>query len=156
MCSSDLGLSGAGVDDAGYAAAVASLIGLAAAALRLQQTRRLELGVLDRATGALALSLAALGLAVPAAALALAPTELALPLGVLGASLACAWVATVREPSRVPRALRSGLVVTLLGAPLAVGISLLLVRSPENTVAIGSPVASAYTSEGTALRSVCR
>lgn len=106
-------------DYASAAASIASLLLLLGAALRLRLARRLELGVFDRATGAVVLCATALSIALPAAVIDLAPPDRALPLGALAASLACAWAATTPEATSVATGLRGALVVMLLGAPLA-------------------------------------
>jgi hypothetical protein len=106
-------------DYATAAASIASVLLLLGAAVRLRHTRRLELGVLDRATGALALCATAFSVALPAAVADLAPPDRALPLGALGAALACAWAATTPRATSVATGLRGALVVMLLGAPLA-------------------------------------
>jgi DNA-binding NtrC family response regulator len=106
-------------DYATAAASIASVLLLLGAAVRLRHTRRLELGVLDRASGALALCATALSVALPAAVADLAPPDRALPLGALAAALACAWAATTPRATSVATGLRGALVVMLLGAPLA-------------------------------------
>jgi hypothetical protein len=106
-------------DYATAAASIASVLLLLGAAARLRQTRRLELGVLDRASGALALCATAFSVALPAAIADLAAPDRALPLGALFAALACAWAATTPRATSVAIGLRGALVVMLLGAPLA-------------------------------------
>jgi len=96
------------IDYATNAASIASLLELMAASLRLRRVRRLELGVLERASGALALCLAALAVALPLALLDLAAPYHALPAGALAAALACAWVGALRDPTLIARALRAG------------------------------------------------
>jgi DNA-binding NtrC family response regulator len=106
-------------DYATSAASIASVLVLLGAALRMRLTRHLELGVLDRASGAVALSAAAFSVALPAAIADLAPPDRALPLGAIGAALGCAWAATAREATSVATGLRGALIVMLFGAPLA-------------------------------------
>src|SRR5262245_27604615 len=60
------------IDYASNAACIASVLGLIAASDRLRRVRRLELGVLERASGAMAMCGAALALALPVALLGLA------------------------------------------------------------------------------------
>ncbi|HTV21439.1 MAG TPA: hypothetical protein VMG12_22280, partial [Polyangiaceae bacterium] len=108
-------------DYATAAASIASVLLLLGAALRQRHTRRLELGVLDRASGAVALCATAFSVALPAAIADLAPPDRALPLGALAAALACAWAATTPAATSVATGLRGALVVMLLGAPLALG-----------------------------------
>jgi DNA-binding NtrC family response regulator len=106
-------------DYATSAASIASVLVLLGAALRMRLTRHLELGVLDRASGAVALTATAFSVALPAAIADLAPPDRALPLGAIAAALGCAWTATAREATSVATGLRGALVVMLLGAPLA-------------------------------------
>jgi DNA-binding NtrC family response regulator len=112
-------------DYATSAASIASLLVLLGAALRMRLTRRLELGVLDRAAGAVALCATAFSVALPAALVNLAAPDRALPLGALAASLACAWAATTPEATAVATSLRGALVVMVFGAPLALGAAAL-------------------------------
>jgi hypothetical protein len=121
------------IDYATNAASIASLLELTAAALRLRNLRRLELGVLERASGALLSCLAALGIALPLALLDLAAPYLALPAGALAAALACAGVGALRDPTRIAAAVRGGSLVLALGAPLAVGTAALVARLPERS-----------------------
>jgi hypothetical protein len=118
-------------DYATNAASIASVLELSAAALRLRSVRRLELGVLERARGALLLSLGALLVTLPLALLNLAAPYHALPAGALVAGLACSWVAALRDPTLISRALRGGFLVLALGAPLALGTGALVTRLPE-------------------------
>jgi DNA-binding NtrC family response regulator len=118
------------IDYATSAASIASLLVLLGAALRMRLTRRLELGVLDRAAGAVALCATAFSVALPAALVNLAAPDRALPLGVLAASLACAWAATTPEATAVATSLRGALVVMVFGAPLALGAAALAQHVP--------------------------
>jgi hypothetical protein len=129
-------LDATAVDYATNAASIASLLELTAATLRLRSVRRLELGVLERASGALVLCLAALAVAVPLALLDLAAPYHALPAGTLAAALACAWVGALRDPTLISAALRGGLLVLALGAPLALGTAALVARLPERSGAL--------------------
>jgi hypothetical protein len=118
-------------DYATSAASIASVLVLIAAALRLRVTRGLQLGVRDRASGAIAFSIGAFSVAIPAAAANLAAPDRALPLGALGAALACAWTATTREPTSVSKGLRGALVVLMLGAPVALTAGVLAQNAPD-------------------------
>ena len=113
------------------AASIASVLVSTAAALRARTTRRLELGVADRAFGAIALCLTAFSVAVPATLANLAAADRALPMGALGAALACAWTSATPEPTTVPSVLRGALVVMLLGAPVALIAGALAQHAPE-------------------------
>lgn len=106
-------------DYAASAASIASMLVLLGASLRMRATRRLELGVLDRASGAVVACATALSISLPAALLDLAPPDRALQLGALAAALGCVWTATAREATSVASCLRIALVVMLLGAPVA-------------------------------------
>jgi DNA-binding NtrC family response regulator len=119
------------IDYAGNAACIASVLGLMAASDRLRRARRLELGVLERVSGALAMCGVALALALPSALLGLAAPYRALAAATLLAALACAWVAALRDPTLISRALRGGLLVLVLGAPLALAAAALAARLPE-------------------------
>jgi hypothetical protein len=119
------------IDYAANAACIASVLGLIAAGYRLRQTRRLELGVLERASGATLLCAASLVFALPLALLDLAAPYRALALGTLLASLSCAWVAALRDPTLISRALRGGVLVLGLGVPLALATAALAARLPE-------------------------
>lgn len=113
-------------------ASIASMVALIFVALRLRVTRFLELGVLDRASAAIALSLTAFGIAVPAAAANLAAPDRALPFGALLAALACAWTATTQQSRTLSSSLRGALVVLLLGAPVALATGALAQNAPAH------------------------
>ncbi|HEX2879289.1 MAG TPA: hypothetical protein VHO25_07110 [Polyangiaceae bacterium] len=100
-------------------AAVASLLVTIASAWRTRIVRRLELGVLDRASGALALATTAFAVAIPAAAANIAPPDRILPLAVLVASLAVIGVARAAQASSVARVLRTTVTVMMVGVPVA-------------------------------------
>jgi DNA-binding NtrC family response regulator len=123
-------------DYATNAASIAAVLELTAAALRLRSVRRLELGVLERASGAVVMCGAALAVAVPLALLDLAPPYQALPAGALVAALASAWVSALRDPTLISRALRAGSLVLALGAPLAVATAALVARLPGSAALI--------------------
>ncbi|HEY6559220.1 MAG TPA: hypothetical protein VI072_18175 [Polyangiaceae bacterium] len=118
-------------DYATTTAAAASLLVLVAASWRLRLLRRLEIGVADRAAGALTLSITAVFVAVPAAVFDVAPPDRVLPMGVLTAALACTWAATTEGPTRVSSALRGMLAVMILGAPLTSAAGLLARGAPQ-------------------------
>jgi hypothetical protein len=116
---------------AANAASIASVLALAAVTLRLRSTRRLELGVLERASGAVVLCLAALALALPLSLWGLVAPHHGLPAGALVAALACAWLSALRDPTLISRALRGGFLVLALGVPLALGAAALAARLPD-------------------------
>lgn len=112
-------------------AGIAGLMLLVAATWRLKIMRRYELGIGDRASGALSLALTAFAVAVPAAAFDVAPPDRILPVAIVVASVCCTWAANTPEATTVSSALRGILAVTLLGVPTFL-IAGLLVRSlPE-------------------------
>lgn len=131
-------------DYATSAASIASALLLLGAAVRLRITRHLELGVQDRASGAVALSATAFAVALPAAIADLAPPDRALPLGAIAAALSCAWAASTREATHVASALRGALVVMVLGAPLALTAAALAQHMPAlaGILALGGAVAT--------------
>lgn len=119
-------------DYATTTAGVGSLLVLIAASLRLRHLRSLELGVGDRALGAVVLSLTATFVALPAAFLGdIAPDRL-LPAAVVVASLLVTWAAATPEPTTVSSALRGILAIAIVGAPLVLGAGFLVLRVPEH------------------------
>ena len=124
------------VDYATTTAGVGSLLVFVAATTRLKILRRLELGVNDRASGALALSITSLLVVVPAAALNVAAPDRLLPIGVILSALACSWVATTRDPTTVSSALRGILAVVILGAPVTLLAAVLAQQASRHAGAI--------------------
>ncbi|HWP10108.1 MAG TPA: hypothetical protein VNN72_30405, partial [Polyangiaceae bacterium] len=124
------------IDYATTSAAAATLILAVAAAYRLRVLRRFELGVGDRAAGALALSITAFAVAVPAAALDVAAPDRVLPVAVgVGAALAT-WAATIAEPTTVSSALRGILAVMILGTPVMLAAAVSAREAPQHAGAI--------------------
>jgi hypothetical protein len=113
------------VDYVTTAAGLGSLFILAAAAWRLRILRRIELGVGDRAAGALAVAVASLLLAVPAALFDAGPPDRVVPVTVIIASLVCTWTVTTAEPTDVSSSLRGILAVMVLGVPITLAGSLM-------------------------------
>jgi transcriptional regulator with GAF, ATPase, and Fis domain len=138
------------------AASIASVLLLFGAALRMRLSRHLELGVLDRASGAVALSATAFAIALPAALADLAPPDRALPLGAIGAALACAWAVTAREPTSVATGLRGALVVMLLGAPVALSAAAGAQHLPSHAGVITLGAGFAMLVVGIVARSVAK
>lgn len=104
-----------------YASTVASLASLGlgiAVALRLRQTRRLELGVAERATAALLLGLAApiIGVVV----VEVSTPERLLPIATAAAAGAMAASAATQEATTLSRSLRITLSVAALATPVAI------------------------------------
>lgn len=110
------------------AASVAGLVVLAAAAWRLRASRRLELGVAERSSAALAITLVAALTAAPLAGLGVARVERVLPIGVLVAAVGCCWSAAARAPTSLARLMRAGLAVVAIGAPIALGAAAVAAR----------------------------
>jgi hypothetical protein len=130
-----------------YATTTAALGGsfvLLAAVVRLRFLRRLELGVGDRAAGALALALTSLGVGVPATALEVGAPDRLLPLTVLTAAAACTWSAVTREPTRVSAVLRGTIVVLVLGAPIVLFTAIIARQAPRHAglVVLGGTAAA--------------
>jgi hypothetical protein len=105
-----------------YASTVASLASLGlgiAVALRLRQTRRLELGVAERASAALLLGLAALIIGVLASIVEVSTPERLLPIVTAAAAGSMAASAVTQEATTLSRALRITLSVAALATPVA-------------------------------------
>jgi DNA-binding transcriptional regulator YdaS (Cro superfamily) len=88
---------------------------------RVRATRRLELGVVERATAALLLSATALLVGVLAAVAGVSSPERVLPFTAVVAAAAITTSAVVREPTAIARGLRVALSVSALAAPVALG-----------------------------------
>jgi hypothetical protein len=105
-------------------AATGSMGLVIAAAGRVRAMRRLELGVADRASAALVLSVVVLALAIPCALLRVAPADRVMGASALLASAAVFFSCASREPTGVARTMRTVLALVLLGAPVVlVGIA---------------------------------
>jgi hypothetical protein len=107
------------IDYASTAAALGSVGLVVAAAARARAARRLELGVADRAAGALALSVVALALALPCALLRVAPPDRVATAAAVLASASAVFSCASAEPTGVAHTMRTALVVVLLGGPAA-------------------------------------
>jgi hypothetical protein len=128
--STELLLDPLAIDYATTTAALGSLFLLIAVTWRLRIMRRLELGVGDRAAGALALSLTAVCVGIPAAAADIAAPDRALPLALIAASVACTWTATTVEPTTVSTVLRGTLAVMMLGVPTTLTVAVVARAAP--------------------------
>ena len=124
------------IDYSTTGAGVGTLLVMVVATLRLRFLRRLELGIGDRSRSAFALSLAAFSVAIPAAWLDVAPPDRVLPAAVAIAATACAWAATAREATLVTRFLRGLLAVTILGAPLSIGATVVAQSAETHAPAV--------------------
>ena len=124
------------IDYATTSAGAASLILNIAATYRLRVLRRYELGVGDRASGALALAITAFAVAVPAAALDVAAPDRILPVAVVAGAALCTWASTIAEPTTVSSALRGILAIMILGTPVTLSAGLLARAAPGHAGAI--------------------
>lgn len=143
-------------DYAVTSAATAQLLVALAASHRLRALRGLELAVADRASGALALCLAAFAVAVPAAAFHVATPDRVVPATVIVVSLALVWVATTAEPSRIAAAQRGLLAVMIVGVPVAVLGAWAARALPERASAIVLVVGALGIGAGLVARAVAR
>lgn len=124
------------LDYANTAASVGGLLVLLAAAWRVRVMRRLELGVAERAEGALVLGGVALAVAVPAAAVDVAPPDRVVPAALILASVTTLWTVLASDPASVARVLRSSVALTLLGVPVLLLAGALSRQAPEHAAAI--------------------
>ncbi|HKY41191.1 MAG TPA: hypothetical protein VJN18_34895, partial [Polyangiaceae bacterium] len=131
------------VDYATTSAAAGSLLVQCAATLRLRNMRRAELGVGDRASSALALSVTTVVVAVLGAALSLSPPDRFLPACMCVAAGLAVWAATAAEPTSVTRALRGILAVAIAGVPVVVAAGTLAHARPgaSGSILIGASAA---------------
>jgi DNA-binding NtrC family response regulator len=105
------------IDYATSAAAVGSTLVLSAAAGRMVLLRGLELGVGDRARGALTLALTGGGVAVASSVVYVAAPDRVLPAVLTATALAVTWACATRDPASVSMAIRGLLAVVVLGVP---------------------------------------
>jgi hypothetical protein len=124
------------IDYATTTAAIASLLVFVAASFRLHALSRLELGVADRAAGALSLSITAFSVAIPAGLLDVAPPDRILPVAVCVAALAMTWAATTDEPTTVSSGLRGILAILIVGTPIILGAGAIDRSAPEHSGAV--------------------
>ncbi|HEY4106832.1 MAG TPA: hypothetical protein VGM44_23185 [Polyangiaceae bacterium] len=124
------------IDYASTSAAVGTLLVFIAASFRLRALRRLELGVGDRAGGALALAVTAFSVAIPASLLDVAPPDRILPVAVWVAALAMTWAVTTPEPTTVSSGLRGILAILILGTPIILASGAGVRAVPEHAGAI--------------------
>jgi len=144
------------IDYATTSAAMTTLILSIAAAYRLRVLRRFELGVGDRAAGALALSFTAFAVAVPATALDVAAPDRVLPIAVLGGATLLTWASIIAEPTTVSSALRGILAVTMLGTPVTLAAGLAARAYPAHAGAIVLAATVAAVAVGLLGRTVAR
>ncbi len=124
------------LDWATTAAALGSLgMGLATA-WRVWATRRLELGVAERAGAALLLAATALGVGVLAAVVGVSSPERVMPFTAVVAAAAIVTSAVLPEPTTLSRALRVALAVAALAAPAALGAVYVTQAAPSRAGAV--------------------
>ncbi|MBX3182427.1 MAG: hypothetical protein KIT72_08740 [Polyangiaceae bacterium] len=143
-------------DYASATAGIGSLLVLVAASWRARVLRRLELGVADRAHGAFMLSLTAFLVAVPAALLDVAPPDRVLPIAMILAALSVSWTLLVPDPQAVSRALRGIVVITLLGAPIALIAGFAARQLPEHAGSLVLAAGALCVAVGLLAKSVAR
>jgi len=144
------------VDYATTTAAAGTLLVFVIAALRAQRLRRLELGVTERTTAALAIALTALIVTVPAALLDVTAPDRLLPIGALITAVFMAWAATASDGATIAVVLRGTLAVVMLGAPTVLVSALFARAMPESSgtiVLVGTTTAVAI---GVVARAVAR
>ncbi len=120
------------VDYATTAAGVGSLLLLAASAGRMILLRGLELGVGERARGALTLSIAGALVAVAAAALDVAAPDRVVPAVLTTTAALVTWATATRDSTTVTSVMRGLLAVILLGVPTALLTLWIAQQSPEH------------------------
>jgi hypothetical protein len=123
------------LDWATVAASLAALGLGTATARRVSVTRRLELGVAERASAALWLSATALLVGVLAAAVGVGAPERVLPVTVCVASAAIVTTAVTPEPTGIARGLRLTLSMAALAAPVALGVVYVTQAAPRRASA---------------------
>ncbi len=107
------------VDYATVAASIGSLGVAIAAAARVRDQRRAELGAADRAAAALTLTVLALLVGVLASVVRVMPPERLLPIAATLSAMGVAWAVAAPEPRLVGDALRTGLALALPTLPVA-------------------------------------
>lgn len=113
------GLDPLTLDYAHTTACVGTLLLFIAASWRVAVIRKLELGVPDRAHGAVIGSLVALAIALPATLVHVGPPDRVLPIAVLSAAMTVLWTSQVSDPARISGVLRATVVALFLGSPIA-------------------------------------
>lgn len=144
------------IDYASTSAAIGSMLVFVAASFRVRILRRLELGVGDRAAGALALAITAFSVAIPAGLLDVAPPDRLLPVGVCVAALAMTWAATTPEPTTVSSGLRGILSILILGTPIILGAGAAVRSVPSYAGAILLTATTLCVAVGLVARAVAK
>jgi transcriptional regulator with AAA-type ATPase domain len=109
----------------------AGLLLLTLSSLRFARERRLELGVADRGSAALVVSATLLAITTPAAALSIAAPDRLAPGAMLLAALAIGAAMSIRDATLVGRALRVLLVLSVIGAPVALFAASVAAAAPR-------------------------
>lgn len=99
--------------------------------LRVRLQRQLELGVVDRATFALVSCATLLSVAGPAAVLRVAAPDRSLPTSALAAALGVSAALAAPDARAVGQALRTALVASIAGVPLALAAAAIARGSPK-------------------------
>ena len=121
------------IDYATLAASSGALGLIIAASFRVRALRRLELGVADRASAALSLSVVTLAVAIPALILHVATPDRTMSMASVIASLCVQFACISREPTSVAKTMRTVLGIGLLGVPVGLAGVALSLRSPQST-----------------------
>lgn len=118
------------VDYATISASFSSNLLILAVVIRLRWSRRFELGVADRANGAVTAAVTSLLFAIPAALLDIGAPDRSVPAVLIAMSLIQCWIATTDDPTRIVRWLRGSIAILSLAAPVALLAFILLRRNP--------------------------
>lgn len=121
------------VDYATTAAGFSSILLLVAAAFRLKLLRRFELGVADRANGALTAAVAALLFSVPAALLDIGAPDRSVPAILIVVAISVTWIVTTTDASRIMRWMRGAIAILALSAPVSLLASITLKSHSDNS-----------------------
>jgi hypothetical protein len=116
------------IDYATIAASLSSILLIVAVTVRLRWCRRLELGVGDRAQGAISTASASLLFAVPAALLDIGAPDRSVPAVLIAMGIGQCWIATTSDATRIVRGLRGSIALLALGAPTTL-LAFILLRS---------------------------
>lgn len=129
-------------------ASLGSLLLITASLLRSRWLRAAELGVSDRTGSALAVAIAGTGVGAGSGFIQSASADSAASLTLLATSALVAASLADPSPARVARATRGGLAVVMLGAPVALGGSWLVLAAPEQAARLTLIVAAASIGVG--------
>ena len=121
------------IDYATMAAATGGVGLMIVATLRVRAMRRLELGVADRASGALVLCAVTLATALPASILRVATPDRTMVAAVVVAGACVQFACVSLEPTRVARTMRVVLATALLAIPVGLAGVALSLRLPQST-----------------------